>query len=158
VAARRRIEPYWYAIGLVWLALTALFVTHLLTGFTPARAAVSLFGFAIYWYAICILVGVGLGHPIPQARFRDLQIFGQLGDRFGLLTGELDGSPAELGRVWGRHRDILPGGRSHLRAGVRPTGGSSGLSGPTCDSPGRFCQVWVAPPDRRRRRRRQEET
>ncbi|HOU39839.1 MAG TPA: prolipoprotein diacylglyceryl transferase [Promineifilum sp.] len=61
MAARRRIEPYWYAIGLVWLALAALFVTHLLTGFTPARAAVSLFGFAIYWYAICILVGVGLG-------------------------------------------------------------------------------------------------
>ena len=74
-----------------------------------------------------VLIGVGLGHPIPQARSRYLQLFRQLSDRFGLLTGELDGSPAELGGVWRRHGDILPGGRSHLRAGVRQTGGSSEL-------------------------------
>ena len=58
---RRRIEPYWYAIGLVFLALAVLFVYHLLTGFMPVRAALIIFGFAIYWYAICILAGILLG-------------------------------------------------------------------------------------------------
>ena len=27
----------------------------------PPRAAVTLFGFSVYWYAICIITGVGLG-------------------------------------------------------------------------------------------------
>ncbi len=61
MAARRRIEPYWYVISLVLLALAVVYVIHLLTGFMPARAAFFVFGLAIYWYAICILVGVSLG-------------------------------------------------------------------------------------------------
>ena len=61
MTARRRIEPYWYVISLVLLALAVVYVVHLLTGFMPARAAFFVFGLAIYWYAICILVGVSLG-------------------------------------------------------------------------------------------------
>jgi len=71
------------------------------------------------------VIDVGLGHPIPQTRLRDPQLLGQLGDRFGLLPRQFDGTTAELGWVGSRHGRILPGGRSHLRWGVRATGGSS---------------------------------
>lgn len=43
------------------LALAGLLVAHWLTGYMPDRAAVTFFGFSIYWYAICIITGVGLG-------------------------------------------------------------------------------------------------
>ena len=61
LSAPRRFEPYWYAIIPVLLALAGLLVAHWLTGVMPARAAVTFFGFSIYWYAICIITGVGLG-------------------------------------------------------------------------------------------------
>ena len=57
----RRIEPYWYAIGLVLAAAAAVFGYHLATGVTPPRAAVSPFGVPIYWYGIWIVTGVALG-------------------------------------------------------------------------------------------------
>ncbi len=57
----RRVEPYWYVIGLVVAAAAALYGYHLATGFTPPRAAVVLFGFPIYWYGVWIITGVALG-------------------------------------------------------------------------------------------------
>ena len=57
----RRREPYWYVIIPVLVALAALLVAHWLTGVTPPRAAVTFFGFSIYWYALCIISGVVLG-------------------------------------------------------------------------------------------------
>lgn len=57
----RRAEPYWYVIVPVLVALAAVLVVHWLTGTMPPRAAVSVGGFAIYWYAICIITGVALG-------------------------------------------------------------------------------------------------
>ncbi len=57
----RRIEPYWYAIGLVLAAAAALYGYHLATGYTPPRAAVIILGFPIYWYALWIITGIVLG-------------------------------------------------------------------------------------------------
>ena len=57
----RRIEPYWYAIGLVLTAAAALYGYHLATGLTPSRAAVIILGFPIYWYALWIITGIVLG-------------------------------------------------------------------------------------------------
>ncbi|MBP6786599.1 MAG: prolipoprotein diacylglyceryl transferase [Candidatus Promineofilum sp.] len=57
----RRAEPYWYAIIPVLAALAAVLAAHWLTGFMPSRSAVSVGGFAIYWYAVCIITGVALG-------------------------------------------------------------------------------------------------
>jgi phosphatidylglycerol:prolipoprotein diacylglycerol transferase len=57
----RRAEPYWYVIVPILVALAAVLAAHWLTGYMPPRAAVSLGGFAIYWYAICIITGVTLG-------------------------------------------------------------------------------------------------
>ena len=48
----RRIEPYWYAIGLVLAAAAALYGYHLATGLTPSRAAVIILGFPIYWLSL----------------------------------------------------------------------------------------------------------
>src|SRR5690606_7886675 len=75
-----------------------------------------------------ILVGVGLGHPVPQTRLADTEILRQHGNRFVALTGQLNRPTAELGWVWCRHQDILPDGRGHLTSGVRATGSSSGLA------------------------------
>jgi len=72
-----------------------------------------------------VLVDLGLGHPVPQARLGDTQILRQLGDGFGPFTGQLDSTTTELRRVGNRHDGILPCGRSHLRSGVRAPGGSS---------------------------------
>jgi phosphatidylglycerol:prolipoprotein diacylglycerol transferase len=57
----RRIEPYWYAIGAVFAVAAALFARHLLTGAMPPRAAFTLLGLPIYWYAIWIIAGIALG-------------------------------------------------------------------------------------------------
>jgi hypothetical protein len=67
---------------------------------------------------------------VPQTRFGDPQILGDLSDRFCPLTRQLDGTTTELGRVRSRHEGILPGGRGHLRSGVRAPGGSSALADP----------------------------
>jgi len=70
-------------------------------------------------------IGVGLGHPVPQARLADAEILRQCGDRFVAQTRKLNRPPAELWWVWCRHRDILPDGTGHLTLGVRATGSSS---------------------------------
>ena len=57
----RRIEPYWYAIIPVLALAGGLFAYHLATGNTPPRAAITLFGFPIYWYGIWIVTGIALG-------------------------------------------------------------------------------------------------
>ena len=57
----RRIEPYWYPIFLVLALAGGLFAYHLATGNTPPRAAITLFGFPIYWYGIWIVTGIALG-------------------------------------------------------------------------------------------------
>ncbi len=57
----RRLEPYWYAIGLVLAIAAAIFAYHLLTGGMPPRAAVTVLGFSIYWYALWIITGIVLG-------------------------------------------------------------------------------------------------
>ena len=57
----RRIEPYWYAIGLIGAVAAAIFGYHLATGINPPRAALTLSGFSIYWYGIWIVTGVALG-------------------------------------------------------------------------------------------------
>lgn len=57
----RRLEPYWYAIILVFAIAAAVFGYHLLTGAMPPRAAVIILGLPIYWYAIWIITGVALG-------------------------------------------------------------------------------------------------
>jgi prolipoprotein diacylglyceryltransferase len=57
----KRLEPYWFAIGLFITIAGALFIYHLVTGNTPPRAALTIFGFAIYWYGIWIVTGVALG-------------------------------------------------------------------------------------------------
>ncbi|MCO5181431.1 MAG: prolipoprotein diacylglyceryl transferase [Candidatus Promineofilum sp.] len=57
----RRIEPYWYAIIPVLVLAGGLFAYHLATGNTPPRAAITLFGFPIYWYGIWIVTGIALG-------------------------------------------------------------------------------------------------
>jgi phosphatidylglycerol---prolipoprotein diacylglyceryl transferase len=61
MAALKRIEPYWYAIGLFLVIGGALFLYHLATGNTPPRAAVTILGFDVYWYGLWIMAGVVLG-------------------------------------------------------------------------------------------------
>jgi hypothetical protein len=74
---------------------------------------------------IAAIIGVGLSHPVPQARLADRQLFRQRRDRLLAQTGQLDRSTAKLRRVRCRHGNILPGGRGHLRGGVRAGGSSS---------------------------------
>lgn len=57
----KRLEPYWYAIGLFVVIAGGLFVYHLVTGVTPPRAAITILGFPIYWYGLWIIGGVALG-------------------------------------------------------------------------------------------------
>jgi hypothetical protein len=47
--------------------------------------------------------GVGLGHPVPQARLADIEVFRGPGERCGALAGKLDGALPELRRVRRRH-------------------------------------------------------
>lgn len=57
------LEPYWYPILLFLVAGTVLYLLHLLTGYTPGRAAFSIkaLNFDVYWYGILIVSGVALG-------------------------------------------------------------------------------------------------
>lgn len=57
----RRIEPYWYVIAAIFAVAAALYGYHLATGVTPPRAAITIAGFAVYWYGIWIITGVALG-------------------------------------------------------------------------------------------------
>lgn len=72
----RRVEPYWYAIIPILAVLAVVLVVHWLTGFMPSRAAITIGGFAIYWYAVCIITGVTLGAwvvaRLAGARAREL--------------------------------------------------------------------------------------
>src|SRR3954449_2439643 len=101
---------------------------HLQSPLVPAQLDELLFLLARQLSSAAVIVDVGLGHPVPQTRLGDAQLLRQLRDGLGLLAGKLDGTTTELGRVGSRHGDILPGGRSHLRSGVRATGGSSAHS------------------------------
>src|SRR5262249_51549949 len=47
-------------------------------------------------YLAALFVGVGLGHPVPEARLADAEVLGELADGFGPFAGELDGAAAEL--------------------------------------------------------------
>ena len=52
---------YWVALALVLALAATLYGYHLATGITPPRAAVTVLGFALYWYAIWIITGIALG-------------------------------------------------------------------------------------------------
>ena len=73
------LEPYWYPIILVLLVLAALFLYHLVTGFTPDRVAVPIpfLGIDVYWYGIFIVGGIMLGAYVVSrlALERALPIF-----------------------------------------------------------------------------------
>ena len=58
-----RVEPYWYVIAPLLLVTAVLFITHLLTGKTPDRVAISIpaLNFDVYWYGIWIVGGIALG-------------------------------------------------------------------------------------------------
>ncbi len=58
-----RVEPYWYFIVALLLGTAVLFITHLLTGKTPDRVAISIpaLNFDVYWYGIWIVGGIALG-------------------------------------------------------------------------------------------------
>src|SRR6266511_2385314 len=56
------------------------------------------------------LVDVGDVHPTAQARLGDPEVRGQVADRLGPLTRQLDGASAELRRMWTGHADSLPRG------------------------------------------------
>lgn len=60
---RVRVEPYWYVIVPLLLGTAVLFITHLLTGKTPDRVAISIpaLNFDVYWYGIWIVGGIALG-------------------------------------------------------------------------------------------------
>jgi phosphatidylglycerol:prolipoprotein diacylglycerol transferase len=61
VQQRLGLAAYWYVIILVALTLGGLYINHLITGETPDRTAVTIFGLPVYWYGILIIFGVGLG-------------------------------------------------------------------------------------------------
>jgi hypothetical protein len=88
-------------------------------GSSDLRAAVLLHHAAVF-------VTVSMGHPVPQARFTDAEILGDLNDRFDALVGQFDCALPELHGVWCGRADILPGDRSYLWSGVRTTEPSSG--------------------------------
>lgn len=61
--SRFRIKPFWYVLGLFAVAVTILYVYHLMTGQTPSRVAIHLnsFNFDIFWYGIFIVSGIAVG-------------------------------------------------------------------------------------------------
>jgi hypothetical protein len=74
------------------------------------------------------LVDIGLTYPIAQARIRNPQIAGYLGDRFAAEPYQLDRTPAKLRWMCNRHEDSLPeNGINRLRISVRTTGSGSAL-------------------------------
>ena len=77
----RQIEPYWLWIVPLWLLLIGLYINHLVTGYTPDRAAIHIaaLDFDIFWYAICIVGGIALGAYVVArlAQERALEMFEQ---------------------------------------------------------------------------------
>jgi phosphatidylglycerol:prolipoprotein diacylglycerol transferase len=61
--SQRRIEPYWYVIGLLLVLMTAAFATHLMTGWMPTRVFFTIpgLGLDVFWYGVVIMGGVILG-------------------------------------------------------------------------------------------------
>ena len=57
------VEPYWFVIVPLLLGTAVIFITHLLTGKTPDRVAISIpaLNFDVYWYGIWIVGGIALG-------------------------------------------------------------------------------------------------
>jgi hypothetical protein len=90
------------------------------------------------------LVDIGLTHPIAQARIRNPQIAGYLGDRFAAEPYQLDSTPAKLRWMCNRHEDSLPeNGADRLRIGVRTTGSGSHLAFGSVE-PIRFAELYSA--------------
>ncbi len=58
---KRKVEIYWIIIAVFLTIVGGLYIYHLITGQTPDRVALSLGGFEIYWYGICIVGGIALG-------------------------------------------------------------------------------------------------
>ena len=59
----RRIEPYWYIILILALALGGVYANHLATHQTPGRVAftIPVIDLDIYWYGLLIVGGIMLG-------------------------------------------------------------------------------------------------
>jgi hypothetical protein len=64
--------------------------------------------FGALHHVLVALVDVGPGHPGARGAFGDPEIFGQLGDRLGPFSSELNRSPAELRGMGTRHQDSFP--------------------------------------------------
>src|SRR5262249_49318164 len=64
-------------------------ILHLKLPVLAAQLGQLLFLRAGQLYGAAVLVGVGLGHPVPQARLADAQVLGDLGHRCGALAGQL---------------------------------------------------------------------
>jgi len=82
---------------------------------------------------------IGLVHPTPQTRLRDLQIARELRDRMHTLPlvidlpSKIDRTTTELRRMSSRHTDSFPEAY-HLSASVRTSGGCSLLRDLTIDT------------------------
>ncbi|PID84901.1 MAG: prolipoprotein diacylglyceryl transferase [Chloroflexi bacterium] len=61
---KRKVEIYWIIIAVLLVILGGLYIYHLITGVTPDRVALSLGGFEVYWYGICIVGGIALGASV----------------------------------------------------------------------------------------------
>ena len=57
---------------------------------------------------LAALVDVGRRQPVAQAALADADVGGDLGDRLGSLTGQLDGTASELRRMRRWHTDSFP--------------------------------------------------
>jgi len=59
----KKIEPYWYIIFLLLLAMGGIYINHLITHQTPGRVAITLpfIDLPIYWYGVLIVGGIMLG-------------------------------------------------------------------------------------------------
>lgn len=71
---RKGPEPYWVIISLFLLAGLSLFAYHVTTGVMPDRVALSLFGYAVYWYGIIITFGIALGAYVVADLVRKLAV------------------------------------------------------------------------------------
>lgn len=100
-------------------------VFHLQAPFVPTELCEFLFVAGGQPRTVRCVVGLGLSQPVPQTRLANRQLFSQCGDRLLAQTRKLDRTTTKLQWMRCRHGGILPGGRGHLRSGVRARGSSS---------------------------------